>query len=108
MSTVNQAYVFLTTVYTGIIIGFIYDLNRVIRRVFKPGVWIVGIMDLLFWLVVSVIAFLVLLYANDGEIRLYNFIGLAMGWSLYVLTISSWVIKVLSLICRGMAKVLVQ
>jgi len=104
MSTVNQAYVFLATVYTGMIVGFIYDFNRVIRRIFKPRPWVVGIMDLLFWLIVAGIVFVALLYANDGEVRFYNFIGLAMGWSLYLLTISSWVIKALSLMYRTIEK----
>lgn len=104
MSTANQAYVFLATVYTGMIVGFIYDFNRVIRRIFKPRPWVVGIMDLLFWLIVAAIVFMALLYANDGEVRFYNFIGLAMGWSLYLLTISSWVIKALSLAYRAIEK----
>ncbi len=104
MSTANQAYVFLATVYTGMIVGFIFDFNRVIRRMFKPRPWIVGIMDLFFWLIVAVMVFVALLYANDGEVRFYNFIGLAMGWGLYVLTISPWVVKGLSLAYRAIEK----
>ena len=102
MSTANQVYVFLSTVYTGMVIGLVYDLNRMIRRISKPGRWIVGALDLLFWLMAAVIVFAVLYFANNGEIRLYNFIGLAMGWSLYLLTISPWVLKLLALFYRGM------
>lgn len=104
MSTTNQAYVFLATVYTGMLVGFIYDLNRVIRRIFKPRPWLVGIMDLFFWLVVAALVFMALLYANDGEVRFYNFIGLAMGWSLYLLTISPWVIKALIYVYTAIEK----
>ncbi len=106
MSTVNQAYVFLSTVYAGIIIGFIYDLNRAVRRSFKPGRWIIGILDLIFWLVVAVVAFIVLYYANSGEIRFYNFIGLTAGWGLYSLTISQWVIRALEILYKGIARLL--
>ncbi|NLC19960.1 MAG: spore cortex biosynthesis protein YabQ [Clostridiales bacterium] len=101
MSTANQAYVFLSTVYTGMILGLIYDLNRTIRRIFKPGRWLVGVLDLLFWLIAAAIVFTVLYFANNGEIRLYNFIGLAIGWSLYLLTISPWILKLLDLLYRG-------
>ena len=101
MSTANQAYVFLSTVYTGMIIGLIYDLNRMVRRIFRPGRSIVGVLDLLFWLTAAVIVFVVLYFANNGEIRLYNFIGLAVGWCLYLLTISPWVLKLLDLLYKG-------
>ncbi|MBM7582465.1 spore cortex biosynthesis protein YabQ [Caldicoprobacter guelmensis] len=104
MSTANQVYVFLATVYAGMVVGFIYDLNRVFRWTFKPRPWVVGIMDLFFWLVVAALVFVALLYANDGEVRFYNFVGLAIGWSLYLLTISPWVIKALTLIYRVIEK----
>ena len=68
MSTANQAYVFLSTVYTGMVLGLIYDLNRMIRRIFKPRRWIVGALDLLFWLIAAIIVFVVLFFANNGEI----------------------------------------
>lgn len=104
LSTTNQAYVFLATVYTGMVVGLVYDFNRVIRRIFKPRPWLVGIMDLFFWIIVAVMVFVALLYANDGEVRFYNFIGLAMGWSLYLLTVSPWVMKALNFAYRSIEK----
>ena len=106
MSTANQAYVFLSTVYTGMVLGLIYDLNRMIRRIFKPRRWIVGALDLLFWLIAAIIVFVVLFFANNGEIRLYNFIGLAIGWSLYLLTISQWILKLLDILYKGVSIVI--
>jgi len=104
MSTANQAYVFLATVYAGLMIGLMYDLYRMIRRIIKPGNWLTAILDLLFWLVVAVFSFFVLFIANDGEVRFYHFIGFASGWALYILALSQWVMALLTLVYRFLCK----
>ena len=38
LSTSDQAYVFLSTVYAGFIIGFFYDCCRIIRKMIRAGV----------------------------------------------------------------------
>lgn len=95
MSASNQALVFLSTVYAGFIIGFVYDLYRLIRRIAKPGYIITGILDLLFWIVIGAFSFIVLFKVNSGQVRPYNIAGLAIGWSLYALILSSYVMKAL-------------
>jgi len=57
MSTANQAYVFLATVYGGLIIGLFFDIYRMIRRIFKPGKWLTGLLDLIFWIIVAFFSF---------------------------------------------------
>jgi len=91
MSTVNQAYVFLSTVYGGIIIGFIYDLYRMIRRIIRPKRFMTGALDMLFWLTTSLVTFIVLYFANGGEVRLYTFLGFILGFTIYMLALSPFV-----------------
>lgn len=103
-STANQAYIFLSTVYAGFAIGFIYDLYRVVRRITKPGRIITALMDLLFWLVIGVLSFLVIFYVNDGDVRVYTIAGFAIGWALYALALSPVVMKVLIFVYTAIAK----
>jgi spore cortex biosynthesis protein YabQ len=105
-STSNQAYVFLATVYAGFIIGFIYDCCRMIRKITKPGIWLTGVMDLLFWIVMGGLSFLVIFYVNDGEVRIYTIAGFAIGWALYVLTLSPYIMKALTWIYTTMARMI--
>lgn len=105
-STSNQAYVFLSTVYAGFIIGFIYDCYRMVRKITKPGIWLTGIMDLLFWIVMGVLSFLVIFYVNDGEVRIFTIAGFGIGWALYALTLSPYIMKALTWIYTTLARLI--
>ncbi len=106
LPTTNQAFVFLSTVYTGFAIGLIYDLYRMIRYIKRFGNIITGLMDLLFWIGVSAISFIVIFEVNDGEVRFYTIAGLAIGWALYALILSPYVMKILLFICNMIAKLI--
>jgi len=106
MSAANQAYVFLATVYGGLIIGFFFDIYRMIRRILRPGKWLTGVMDLIFWILMAIFSFLVLLYINYGQIRLYSFLGLGLGWGLYILSISQLIMWIFDIIYRVVSKIL--
>jgi spore cortex biosynthesis protein YabQ len=105
MSTVNQTYIFLSTVYGGIIIGFIYDLYRMVRRIIRPGKIGTGIIDLLFWLTVFLLSFALLLYVNDGEIRLYHLFGFILGGGAYMLILSPLVMVLFNIIYRTLKRI---
>lgn len=95
-STINsQAYVFLTTFYGGIIIGLTYDIYRIFRYFFKPKKVATFIEDLVFWIIVSLIAVFILIFSNWGELRGYIFIGFILGTLLYNKLLSKIVISVL-------------
>lgn len=95
VSTSNQAYVFLATVYGGMILGIVYDISRAFRMIVKPGKWFVAILDLAFWAFATLLSFLMLYRVDSGELRLYTFIGLALGWGLYTLTVRDMIVKFL-------------
>lgn len=90
----NQAYVFVWTVVGGILIGMVYDLFRVFRKFTKAGVITIFFEDLIFWIIVSLILFIVLYISNDGGIRPYVFVGAALGAVFYFLTISPIFMKI--------------
>lgn len=106
LSTSNQAYIFLSTVYAGLIIGFLYDCCRMIRKMIRAGVAVTGILDLLFWSIIGVLSFLVLYYVNDGNVRIYTLLGFAVGWILYLLSLSRIVMKSLNWVYDTLAKLI--
>lgn len=106
VSTANQAYVFLATVYGGLIIGLFFDIYRMIRRILKPGKFITGIMDLIFWVIIALFSFFILFYINDGQVRFYSFLGIGIGWGLYILSISQFIMWIFDLIYKWVSKFL--
>lgn len=93
MATTNQAYIFLSALYMGILVGVTYDIYRSIRILSNPPKVLIGIMDILFWLTAAMLSIIGFFYISDGEIRLYSLLGLALGWIVYLLTFSRYVIK---------------
>lgn len=79
----SQFTVFLYTILTGALAGFVYDLYAGFGYVFKlrkAGLW-VG--DFIFWLVLTPLVYALLLYYNQGEVRFYVLLGLGGGAALY-------------------------
>lgn len=91
----SQAYIFLYTVLGGIIVGFVYDLFRVSRKVIKTKNIIVYLEDIIFWVIVSLIIFAVLFASNAGEIRGYALIGITLGVIIYAFMLSQYIVRIL-------------
>lgn len=91
----SQGYIFLATLYGGIIIGFIYDLYRIFRYFFKPKKVATFFEDLMFWIIIALIALFVLIFSSWGELRGYEFLGFLSGAILYNKLLSKIVITIL-------------
>ncbi len=87
-TTVPQIYIFLITLYGGMIAGFAYDVYRGIRRSFKTGKWVTALLDTMFIITLGAIVVAVMYAANAGELRLYTFVGFVLGFALYMAGIS--------------------
>lgn len=87
-TTVPQIYIFLITLYGGMIAGFAYDIYRGIRRSFKTGRWVTALLDTMFIITLGAIVVAVMYAANAGELRLYTFVGFVLGFALYMAGIS--------------------
>ncbi len=91
--TIHQAYVFLIFILNGIIIGIIFDIFRVLRKSFKTSNFMTYIEDIAFWIISGGILLYSIFVFNDGELRLYIFLGIILGIILYIITISKYFIK---------------
>lgn len=90
----NQAQLFLVFIINGIIIGIFFDFFRILRKSFKTSDFSTYIEDLLFWILTGFSILFTLFKYNNGEIRLYMFLAIAIGILLYMLIFSSYIIKI--------------
>ena len=83
-SAASQPYIFLITIYGGMVAGAVYDVFRRIRHTLKCGRWSSALFDTLFIIVLGAIVAFVLYTANMGELRMSTFVGFALGFALYI------------------------
>lgn len=101
-----QLYIFLTSIYSGMIAGLVYDLYRVTRYYLKPNKIATGIEDLLFWIGEALIFFYIFHKSNWGELRGYIFIGFFLGGVIYIKVLSRVLFNLLLKIINGIIFIL--
>ena len=102
----NQAYLFLVFSMTGVAIGVLFDVFRILRRTIKTSNIITYIEDVLFWILTGILILYNIWYFNNGEIRIYMFLGIIMGVLIYMSTLSNIIIKIFSKILQTTIKIL--
>ncbi len=91
LSLSNQAYMFFISIVIGLIIGFLYDFFRLLRKIVNHKNTTVYIEDTIFWLLSTFISFYILLHKNNLEFRFYLLLGIFLGLIFYFLCISHYV-----------------
>jgi spore cortex biosynthesis protein YabQ len=86
--TISQEFaMFLGTVFTGAMLGLLFDVHRALtrppRRLRKRLTPARLALDLAFWLIVTPLVFILLAAANLAELRGYVYLGLVLGFGLY-------------------------
>ncbi|WP_127534129.1 spore cortex biosynthesis protein YabQ [Paenibacillus kobensis] len=79
---------------SGIGMGVVFDGYRVVSHELRFAKWTLPLFDLLYWAAATVIVFQVLSAGNNGEVRAYVFLGLAIGVIIYFLMLSRAVIAI--------------
>lgn len=102
----NQAYLFLVFSLTGVAIGVLFDFFRILRRTIKTANIITYIEDILFWVLTGILILYNIWYFNNGEIRIYMFLGIILGVLIYMSTLSNIVVKLFTRILGTIIKVL--
>ena len=90
----NQSYVFIIFVLNGFIIGILFDIFRIFRKSFKTPDFITYLEDFLFWLFSGTVILYSIFKFNNGQIRLYIFLGIILGIILYILAFSKIFVKI--------------
>ena len=95
--------VFYATIYGGILIGILFDINRSLKENFKIIKKTSFILDVLFTLIV----FIVVNTISKFQLRYYHFVALAVGFILYYNTISKFILKFNNIVI-GFIKLLIK
>ena len=106
MMVTNQAYLFFIFIINGILIGLLFDFFRISRKVFKTNDVMTYIEDVLFWILTGILILYNIWYFNNGEIRVYMFLGIILGVLIYMSTLSNIVVKLFTRILGTIIKVL--
>lgn len=80
--------IFLSFILIGIIISFLFDFFRILRRVYQTPDFLTIIEDITFWIISGIILLSGIFILNEGKIRAYLFIGIFAGILLYMITLS--------------------
>ena len=104
----NQGYLFFIFVLNGCLIGIIFDFFRILRKSFKTSDIITYIEDILFWILTGISILYFIFVFNNGEIRLFMFLGIAVGITLYMLIFSSFFIKINVTIILKKKKIIIK
>ena len=86
----NQANLFLIFTIDGIIIGVLFDIFRILRKSFKTSDIVTYIEDIIFWILTGFIILYSIFVFNNGQLRLFMFLGIILGAFIYMLFISSY------------------
>ena len=98
---------FIYFIITGMLLGIIFDIFRILRRSFKTSDIITNIQDILFGLITGVIILSSVFLFNNGELRLHLFIGIGFGILIYMLLISNYFIKINVAIINFIKKIMI-
>lgn len=100
-----QIYIFLFTLYGGLIIGILYDMIDILLHNPDKGYKGRGKTDILFWMLAMVVVLFILFYSNDGVIRVYTLLGFAVGWLLYFWLLSKLVQRLILFILQTIFRI---
>lgn len=87
--------------------GLLFDIFRILRKSFKTPDFITYLQDILFWIISGLILLYSIFKFNNGEIRLYIFIGIIIGISLYILIFSKAFVSI-SVHCIAILKKVIR
>lgn len=92
---------------SGLSMGAVFDGYRVVSNELKLPRWWLPALDILYWIASAVLVFRMLYASNNGEVRAYVFLGLAIGVILHywlfskaVIVITKWLIRAVQAFIR--------
>lgn len=89
---------FYATIYGGLIIGLLFDINRSLKSNFKILKYFYIAFNIIFWALSTVIIFITINAIESFNLRYYHFVALFIGFILYYITISKFILKILNTI----------
>ncbi|MEG0014651.1 MAG: spore cortex biosynthesis protein YabQ [Cellulosilyticaceae bacterium] len=102
----TQTMLFIKCIEIGILMGMIYDLIRIFRKIINHYNWVVQVEDALYWIICSFIGFAILYMHNYADIRFFGLMGMVLGGIMYLCTLSILFMKVATWVIDLLKKVI--
>ena len=107
INNLEQLINFIYFIITGMLLSIVFDVFRILRKSFKTSDLITNIEDILFGIITGIIILNSIFLFNNGELRLYIFIGIVVGIIIYMLFISKYFIKINVAIINFIKKIII-
>lgn len=91
----RQIAIFIFSLASGIIIGILFDLYRIIRGNENPGNIVTAIEDLLFWILTAMIVFIFMMYTNYAYLSFNIFVYMIVGLIIHLKLLSGFFISIM-------------
>lgn len=96
---------FIWSLAGGIILGALYDILRLQRKIIKTSDIVINIEDIIFIILGGGVATVLAYWINNGFFRIYSLISIVLGFCLYRLIIGNRIVSLLmyvyALLCKG-------
>lgn len=102
----EQIYIFIITIVSGLLAGLLFDLYRMLAVTLKLKKRGIMLGDILFWLILTLAALGFLLLKNQGDLRIYIFMGLTVGAICYLRYLSKYMLPVIAIFFRFIKKII--
>lgn len=102
----NENAFLLYALIMGIFVTFVYDILRIMRRVFPHSGFMTSLEDLVFWVYCAAEVFLLMYQMSDGTLRWFAVLGAMVGIIVYKKLVSPWFVKYTSLALRKVVEIL--
>lgn len=89
---------FYATIYGGLIIGLLFDINRALKSNFKILKYFSIVFNIIFWILATITIFITINAIESFDLRYYHFAALLIGFLLYYNTVSKFVLKFINMI----------
>ena len=81
-----------------------YDGFRIIRRIIRHNGFFLAIEDLIFWMIAGLFIFSMIYRENNGVIRGFSVMGMAIGMVLYHYILSDFLVSFITKIIRALLR----
>ncbi|MGG7164594.1 spore cortex biosynthesis protein YabQ [Clostridium ihumii] len=102
----RQLLLFIFSLISGVLIGVLFDVYRIIRGFENIGKIVTVVEDILFWIATGCIVFLFMMYTNYAYMNFNVFVYILTGLLIYIKVISSTFIDILNKLLHSFTKII--
>lgn len=89
----SQEYMLIVSVMSGMILGFIWDIYRLLRHYVRFGVICTAAGDMLYWIFSVFFSIMIIEDISYGNVRLFIILGFLLGALIYFYGVSRYILK---------------